>query len=384
MTDEWKRAGRQFVGVWLVAILLVVSALVVYETTVPNFIVGFDFHVFWNAARAIGHGNALYDPDGIARTSAIATRDLGVPASKTSWAVYPPAMYGVLVPFGYLPWTIAELIALPLLAATPFLALRVMGVRDWRCYAVLYSGVPLYTSALLGCVSGALMLAVALMWRGRNVVLAGSCAFVAKLFLWPLLLVEIARDRRRGLVLVATAAALVILPWALLGFVDITRYPKMLSDLSAAEGHDSFSSMGLAYALGLSPKLGEDVGIALGLAFTGLAIRAELRGSRDTAYTLGIVAALLASPIVWAHYLLLLMLPVAARYPRFNWVWFLTLLPWAGHVWGANGHIWAFIWTWPVWAIIVVAAVAPPGTSSAVSRALARRSLGPQLVRSSG
>jgi hypothetical protein len=293
-------------------------------------------------------------------------------------------MYEMLIPFGYLPWTIAEVIGVAALAITPVCALRVMGVRDWRCYAVMYSSVPLYTSLLLGCVSGALMLAVALMWRGRHVVLAGSCAFVAKLFLWPLLLVEIARGRRRGAILIATAAALVILPWALLGFDDITRYPKMLSDLSAAEGHDSFSSTGLAYALGLAPKLGEDVGIVLGLAFTGLAIRAELRGSHDAAYTLAIVAALLASPIVWAHYLLLLSLPIAARYPRFNGIWFLTLLPWLGHVWGANGYIWAFVWTWPVWAIITAATLAPVGSGSAVVHWLARRLRAPQLAGSSG
>ena len=88
-------------------------------------------------------------------------RSTGRPRPPTSWAVYPPVLYELIVPAAYLPWAIAEVIGLLGLAVLPFLALRVMGVRDWRCYAVAYSSVPVYTSVLLGTISGALMLGVA-------------------------------------------------------------------------------------------------------------------------------------------------------------------------------------------------------------------------------
>jgi alpha-1,2-mannosyltransferase len=378
--SPWSRSAlSRALGVWLVFLVGAVWGVCLFEVVATHADVGFDFHVFYTAARAIGRGdvNAVYDPRGLARMHALAAGDLGTPVPKVSWAVYPPVVYELLVPLGYLPWAIADAIGITALAVLPFFALRVMGVRDWRCFAVVYASVPLYTSILHGTLSAALMLAVALMWRGRHVLLAGSGAFAAKLFLWPLLLVELVRDRRRGALLLAAAAALVVIPWAFIGFSDMTRYPAMLSDLAAAEGHDSFSTVGLAYALGLSPSLGADAGIALGLLFTALAVRAEHRGDRDAAYTLAILAALLASPIVWMHYMMLFYLPLAAGHPRFNWIWALAIVPWLGLPWAANGHVSAFLLTWPCYAVMVIPTVWPQ-----VARALARRGSRAAVARS--
>jgi hypothetical protein len=356
MTNWSRLVLSRVLASWLIVLPLAVYGLGFFT---PGHPAGYDLHVFYVAAQAVAHGHAFYDPAGLARTYAVAVRDLGVPVQASAWAVYPPGLYEVLVPFGYLPWGLAQVVGVAVLAVTPFLALRVMGVRDWRCYAVAYASVPVWTSILEGAISGALMLAVALMWRGRHVVIVGAAAFAAKLFLWPLLLVELVHDRRRGGLLVAAAAALVIVPWAFLGFHDITLYPKMLSDLSGAEGHDSFSMTGLAYALGASPNVGTVLGVALGLAVTAYALRAARQGKRDAAYTLAIVAALLATPIVWMHYLVLLLLPLAVRYPRLNWVWLVALVPWIGPHWGADGHIWAFLFTWPCYVIMVVAVLRP-------------------------
>jgi hypothetical protein len=369
MTNWSRLVLSRVLASWLIVLPIAVYSLGFFS---PGHPAGYDLHVFYVAARAVAHGHAFYDPAGLAHTYALAARDLAVPVQASAWAVYPPALYEALVPFGYLPWGLAQVVGVAVLAVTPFLALRVMGVRDWRCYAVLYASVPVWTSILEGAISGALMLAVALMWRGRHVVLVGAAAFAAKLFVWPLLLVEVAHDRRRGGWLLAAAAALVVVPWAFLGFHDITRYPAMLSDLSGAEGHDSFSMTGLAYALGVSPGVGTGLGIVLGLAATAYAVRSVRHGERDVAYTLGIVAALLATPIVWMHYFVLLFLPLAVRYPRLNWVWMVALVPWIAPHWGANGHIWAFLFTWPCFAIMVAAALRP-GIASAVSRAAAPR-----------
>ncbi len=356
-------------GVWLVVMPLAVYAMAFTFQASPW---AFDLHVFYRAARAIAHGHAIYDPAGIAHSYAVASQDLSVPAQVTSWAVYPPGLYELLVPFAALPWVIAAVVGMVVLAVTPFFALRVMGVRDWRCYAVAYASVPVCTSVLDGAISGALMLATASMWRGRHVVLVGGAAIAAKLLLWPLLLVELVNDRRRGALLLAFTGALVVVPWALIGFDDISRYPEMLSDLAGAEGHDSFSMTGLAYALGVSPTVGTDVGIALGLAATLCAVRAARRGDRSNAYTLAIVAALLATPIVWMHYLVLLFLPIAARYPTFNALWLVTLVPWIGPHWAANGQVWAFVATWPFYAVIVCTALWPALATRALLACRAR------------
>ena len=321
---------------------------------------GYDFHVFWKAAHAVAHGDSPYDPAGLANMGRVAQRDLSVPFPNAAWAVYPPALYALLIPLGLLPWPVAATIGLSALAVTPALALRVMGVRDWRCYFLAYASPPIFTSIFLGAISTALMLGLAMIWRGRRVFAAGVGTIVAKLFLWPIAIVIAAvNGPRRAAALLIGAATCAIASWALIGFADIGRYPQMLSDLSAAEAHNSFSTTGLAFALGLPLALGTYAGIVLGLAGAGLAYRAGMRGRRDEAFVLALVAAFLMSPIVWMHYLTLLFVPLAARFPRFNAFWLVPLVLWTDWHQSADGDGWAFVGIWACVAVIVTASVRP-------------------------
>jgi hypothetical protein len=347
---------------------------------------GVDFHVFWKAAREIGHGQTPYDPTGLDHLRRAAEQDMAHPQKDQAWAAYPPALYLLIVPFGLLPWHVAAAIVMPLLALTPFLALRVMGVRDWRCYAAAYASVPVVTTTLLGSISSLLMLGCALVWRGRGGALAPAATIVAKLFLWPLVpVLAVLAGIRRTLVVLSIALAAVIASWAVIGFDDITRYPAMLSQLSAAEAHDSFSLAGMAYAFGAPPALGTYLGAALGLAVCGVAVREARGGRRDAAFTLAIVAALLASPIVWMHYFTLLFLPIAARYPRLNAVWAIPLVPWVGSYWASDGHWFAFVATWPWFALVVAACLWPEAASrtAAALRAAPARAARRRGVRGS-
>jgi alpha-1,2-mannosyltransferase len=346
----------------------------------------YDFHVFWESARAMGHGQSPYDPVGLAHMSKIAQRDLSIPPSNEGWAVYPPVLYVVMLPLGYLPFPLAAVIGLSLLGAAPALALRVMGVRDWRCYAAAYASVPVVTSTLLGSISSLLMVGCALVWRGRGGTLAQAGTIVAKLFLWPLVpLIAVLEGIRRATVVVSLALALALASWAVIGFADMSRYPSMLSQLSAAEAHDSFSLAGMAYAFGAPPALGIYLGGALGIAVAGLAVLEARRGRRDAAFTLAIVAALLASPIIWMHYFTLVLLPIAARYPRFNAVWMVPLVPWIGSYWDANGHWFAFAATWPWFALVVAACLWPASATRTAAwlRAALRLDAGRSAVRGS-
>jgi alpha-1,2-mannosyltransferase len=339
---------------------------------------GVDFHVFWKAAREIGDGQTPYDPAGLDHLRRAAEQNLAHPQKDQAWAAYPPALYVLLVPFGLLPWPVAAAIVMPLLALTPYLALRVMGVRDWRCYAAAYGSIPVAHSILMGTISTALMLGLALVWRGRSTIAAGAAIVVAKLFVWPVAVAVVAlQGIRRAALLTAVALAAAVASWAVIGFADITRYPAMLSDLSAAEAHDSFSPTGFAYAMGAPPALGTYLGIAFGLVLLALALRAGLRGRRDRCFTLVIVAALAMSPIVWTHYLVLLFLPLAARYPRFNVVWLVPLGFYLGQPLAANGDALAYLASWPCIAIIVLASLRPaagePARAAAGADAAAAR-----------
>lgn len=332
---------------------LVAVPLILYGVTVAHPAkLGFDLHVFWEAARAVGHGISPYDPSGVAHMRLAEQRDMGA-RPLAAWAVYPPALFVVLIPLGVLPWPIAAVVGISLLALAPALALRVMGVRDWRCYVIAYSTAPVYTAISIGTISTLLMLGFALVWRGRGTLVACAATVVAKLLLWPLAAIVAATEgMRRAALLAAVSVALVLVPWVLIGFADIERYPRMLNDLSTIEAHNSFSATGLAFALGLPLALGTYAGLLLGLTLAALAFRAGRHGNRDVAFTLALVAALLASPIVWMHYLALIFLPIAARFPRLNVVWLIPVVLWMHEVQAADGATWAFILVWSCVAVI--------------------------------
>ena len=75
-------------------------------------------------------------------------------------------------------------------------------MRDWRCYGIVYLWPPLLGGVSLGTLSPLLALAVAAGWRWRRSapVLGATLtgAAVAKLFLWPLLVLFAAGGRWRA------------------------------------------------------------------------------------------------------------------------------------------------------------------------------------------
>jgi hypothetical protein len=320
---------------------------------------GFDLHVFWEAARAVGRGDSPYNPAQLAHLRIVESHNMSA-EPDAPWAVYPPALFTLLVPFGLLPWPVAAVLGITLLGGAPALALWIMGVRDWRCYALAYLSFPILSSVGLGTLSTALMVGYALVWRGSHSVWAGAATTVAKLLLWPLVIVVCALEGiRRAVLLSAVALTAVVASWAVIGFADIGRYPQLLTDLSGIEAHNSFSLTGLAYALGLPLELGTVASLALGSAVCALAFRAGLQRRRDAAYTLGLVAALLVSPIVWLHYLALLFLPIAARYPRFHWLWLAPLILWVHGAQSAGGELFPFAVFWACLAAVMWVTLRP-------------------------
>jgi hypothetical protein len=342
---------------------------------------GFDMHVFWEAARAVGHGHTPYRPDAVAHMRVVESRNMGaVPAD--GWAVYPPALFAVLIPLGWLPWHVAWVLGTLLVGAAPFLALRVMGIRDWRCYMATYAMIPVATSIAFGAISTVLMLGLALIWRGRSTVASAIATLVAKLFLAPLVVTLAAVDgRRRALLVAIGTVACGIGSWAIIGFSDITRYPQLLSDLSAVEAHTSFSTIGIAYALGIPLALGTVLAFVLGGAATALSFHEGRAGRRDAAFTYGLLAALLFSPIVWVHYLALLPVAIAARYPRFGIVWLVPLVLWAYQVQAAAGNLYALVLFWGCVLTIVTVVVRAAGATNplTVAAALVRRGRLPSI-----
>jgi hypothetical protein len=227
-------------------------------------------------------------------------------------------------------WTVLSLAAIAL-------ALWLLGVRDWRCYALTVA-YPFTRSAVdLGTVAPLLLLGVAAAWRWRNnLAVSGSAvgaAVALKLFLWPLG-VWLALTRRIGAALAAAGfvLAFALVPWAVIGFAGLGDYPGVLRHLSDDEATSSYSVIALAVRAHLPEALG--VALSIGVAAALLAAAAWFAAGerlgpedRDTVVlTLALAAALAASPIVWVHYFLLLLVPLALAYPRLSALWFLPFV----------------------------------------------------------
>ena len=249
--------------------------------------------------------------------------------------VYPPFAPLLFMPLALLPYApAAALWSLGLLASLG-LALWLVGVRDWRCYAWLPVSLPVLNGFLiLGNITVLLTLCFAVAWRWRErPLLAGvalGAAFVAKPFLFPLVVWLLATRRYRAAATATVTTALALgVSWAAIGFDGLLDYPRLTQVVADRYQSEGVSTVAAAVDLGLSETTGRAVGIGLGLALLALGAGLARRPDGDLpAFSLSIGATLVLSPVAWYHYLVLLLVPAAIRFPRLGAIWFLPLVFW--------------------------------------------------------
>lgn len=285
-----------------------------------------DFATFYASGRHVLHGLSPYP----------ALSSLPAVADRTTFApfVYPPPAAYAIVPIALLPFLVANAIFFCLSIAATILALRLLGVRDWPCYAAAFASVPVLAAPANGAISAYLLLGVAAAWRYRRRTWAPACAVaavaVAKLFLWPLWLWLVYTRRYAAAALSAAIGATVTLvAWAALGFAGLREYPHLLSRLTELTGTNSYSLYALERAFGASPLASQAGLLVAGIAAVLLAAR-WLGGARtdERPFIVAIGLALLLSPILWPHYLILLFAPIAIVRPKMSGLWLLPLLFW--------------------------------------------------------
>jgi len=250
---------------------------------------------------------------------------------------YPPLLAFIASPLHNLSAAVATTIWLLLSIAAVALALWLLGLRDWRCYAFAFLFRPTQGAIDLGTVGPLLLLAVAALWRWRDSVAAAGAAAGAgvalKLFLWPLVVwLGLTRRLRAAVAAIACTAAFVLIPWAAVGFAGIGSYPGVLRHLSRDEASSSYSVVALVVRAHLPEAVGYVVSFVVSvalLAAVALLARDERMSPRDrdsATLTLALAAALAASPIVWIHYFVLLLVPLVLTRPRLSVLW---LVPFA-------------------------------------------------------
>jgi alpha-1,2-mannosyltransferase len=281
----------------------------------------FDFHgSLWQAARDVLDGRNPYPPPTAAGVA---------PGDRF---VYPPPVALLLVPLGVLPFPLAAAIVTLALLAAIAATLAVLGVRDWRCYGAAYLSIAVLHDIRLGALTPLLALGLALVWRWRAQARAAvplALIIVAKLFLWPLAVWLVATGRAR----VALRAALLVivasaLGWALIGFAGLADYPKLLQVLAQAEQGRGYSLVSAGLALGLGPAFARAVAVAVGAGLLAFCWREGRRGSDERSLALALAAALALSPIVWLHYFVLLLVPIALARRTFGAIWLIPALFW--------------------------------------------------------
>jgi alpha-1,2-mannosyltransferase len=275
---------------------------------------------------------------------------------------YPPLVAFALVPLTLVPdpalvYTGALLLGIPA-------SLWALGIRDWRCYGAAFLWGASFHAVQTGNVTVPLLLLTALAWRARDSrVGAGvwsGLAIATKIICWPLA-VWLASTRRLAAAgaTIAVAACVTAGLWATLGFSGLIDYPSSLDKLETAQAPSSYTVRALLDDLG-APVLGQALWYALVVAVLAACVVAGRRGDDRLSFALAVLAAVVASPIVWLHSFLLLLAPVAVYRPRFSLVWVAPALLWFASGTG-NGATWQTAMVLAVAALTFAAVIGRPG-----------------------
>jgi Glycosyltransferase family 87 len=296
------------------------------------------------AGARIFHGLSPYQPQLIAAEAAIVRA--GGTISSVSSPRYPAPMLVASAPLSLLPLWLAQVLVLVASIAAVIGALRLFGVRDWRCIAVACVSWPVVFGVWLGNVSPLLLLGTALVWRWRARLWPAAAALAsliaAKLFLWPIgvWVLVTRRFRTLGLAVLITVAAAAA-GWALIGFNSLIEYPRLLMNIATIGEGRGCSLVGTLMSVGVSSGTARVVALVIMTALVGAAWRlAGLPDGERRAFGVTVMAVLIGTPVVWAHYLVLTFVPIALVSPELSWLWFLPML--AGIEPGpvAHPHLW--------------------------------------------
>lgn len=304
----------------LAALLALVWAYLFVRWGFQNGVIGFDFKgTLWDSAIAVRSGTSPY-PEAV-----VSEVEVGNPA------LYPPLLMVLVAPLTVVPWWAGVVAWSIVLIASVVGALWILGVRDPRCFALALISAPAINGFVWGNATLLLLPLIALAWKWRDDSLrAGAVlgvAIAAKLFVWPLAFWLLGSRRyRAALTALAVAVVSILGPWVAIGFDGFRSYPALLEVAAQVYATHSYSVATVAGALGASAGVAVWGALVVGVATAVMAVIEGRRGHDETALSLASLAVILGSPIVWDHYYILLLVPLAILRPRFSAPWVLLAL----------------------------------------------------------
>jgi hypothetical protein len=276
---------------------------------------GYDAAAYLQAADRLLAGQPLYDP--------------GVSAAVGYGVyLYPPPFALAVVPFAILPapldlwgWLTAMVVAF--LVGTALLPVR-PGVR-WSIVLLAAVSFPFLYSVKLGQVEPLLYLAFAVGWRWidrpRPTGLAVAAGTLVKLQPGLLFGWMIATRRWRTLAVGLVAVAIAVAVTTVVAGVAVwSDYLALLGRINRPITTPQNLTIGaIAYRAGASLDAATTIQWASVAAAMAATVFTWVRRGAATAFLVGVVASQLLSPVLWSHYAMLLLLPVALLLQRRQW-----------------------------------------------------------------
>jgi hypothetical protein len=307
-----------------IATILPVVAIVVLVAVVGGVIwaavssgtLGFDFLAYHQAAERVLAGKPLYDPT-------IET------AGGFGLFYYPPPFAVVLLPFGLLPGSVATWLWLGLSVAMLLGTIWLMPVRPTvRWATLLLAGLswPVAYALKLGQVGPLLLLLFVIGWRWRDrpmpLAITGALGAIIKIQPGIILAWAFVTGRWRAVAFGAT----IILASAIAATL-VVGGPSIWPDYLVLLRHVSspittphnFTPGAVAFQMGMTESAATAIQVGTSILVVAAALFAALRLPSDASYVVAVIASQLLSPVLWDHYAMLLLLPVAFLLERGHW-----------------------------------------------------------------
>ncbi|HEX5450756.1 MAG TPA: glycosyltransferase 87 family protein [Candidatus Limnocylindrales bacterium] len=334
-------------GVVLLALGVLATALAIpIFTAGPNF--GYDFAFYYAAANRLAAGSPLYPAAALAGPFVHGIVEI---------YAYAPVFAVLVLPLTTLPAHVAAAAWLVIDLTATVAACALMPVAKTTRAAVLGISLLSFASLVnlnLGSVNGLLLLGLVLAWRLADRPLGGLATALSIAVRPALGLVPVgwALQRRPAAVgwAIVAGLALVAITVPVAGFGAWTDWLAVLANDRFAGSPHNGSVLGVLAAAGAGPTL-QAIGSALALAGALAALWRSRRRDDGVVLAVAVSGSLLASPLLWDHYLLLLAVPAAVMADR-------------GRAWGLALPLLSWL-PWPVYPIVALLGTLGPLTTPA-------------------
>lgn len=311
------RLGRASLPI--VAVLLFASGVAATLAAAGDTL-GYDFRAYHQAVERLTSGTPLYDMDFDA-------------AGAFGLFFYPPIFAVLVLPFSLLQVDAAIAVWTGLSLVAFLLGVAVLPVdRAVRWCLVLLAGLsfPFVYAVKLGQVGPILFLLFAIGWRWMDdparLGMSGALGAAIKvqpgvMLVWALLTRRVAAVVAGGAVLVALAVVATLVT-GVQAWSDFITLLRMVTDPITTP--QNLTPGAVAYQLGVSTSVAGLIQLASTVAVVAAVLLAIRTCTDEASYLVVVIASQLISPILWDHYAMLLLLPVAYLLAAGRW-WALAI-----------------------------------------------------------